>query len=102
MLKEWINLRPWQTVKSQEQYQKRHTYTFLVNPHATRLQIKVVLKEIFPGIKIQKIRTTTRKPVLQKKTLRQKLNKKIYTKTKKKVFVQLHPGYSLPLFKTTE
>ena len=96
MLNEWVNLQIWQTKKSQQQYEERQIYTFIVNPQATCLQIKQALKEIFPDVKVKEVRTSLKKPVLQKTSLLRKMNRNIFTKKKKKAFVELYPGYKLP------
>ena len=49
-------------------------------------------------IKIKKVRTSRQSPVLRQSRYLQKSPTKIYTKLKKKAFVELMPGEKLAIF----
>ncbi|CAJ0749013.1 23663_t:CDS:10 [Entrophospora sp. SA101] len=76
-------------------YQKSKFYAFYVLPSANKFQIKQELEKMFP-IKVKKVRTSRQKPVLHKARFLQKSPSKIYTKLKKKAFIELMPGSKLP------
>ncbi|CAG8761143.1 14841_t:CDS:2, partial [Cetraspora pellucida] len=55
------------------------------------------LEKMF-AVKIKKIRTSRQKPVLRQARYLQKSPTRIYTKLRKKAFVELMPGQKLPVF----
>ena len=87
--------------KSFEQQAKAKIYTFYVHPVANKFQIKQAIedyeKQLGRKVKVKKIRTCREKPVKQKTSLLRKFPGKIYTKLRKKAFVQLQPGYQLTM-----
>lgn len=83
------------SAKSHQQREKQRIYTFFVHPKANKSQIKLAIEEIFPKVKVKKIRTNRQKPVLQKVSFLRKFPGVLKTELKKKAFVQLHPGYQL-------
>ena|ERR1044072_1799494 len=91
--------RPVLTKKSFEQ-QKKGTYVFYVHPKANKFKIEQAIKnyekKLGRKVEIEKIRTCQEKPVKQKTSLLQKFPGK-YTKLRKKVYVQLKPGYRLTM-----
>ncbi|MCE8163644.1 MAG: 50S ribosomal protein L23 [Candidatus Moeniiplasma glomeromycotorum] len=89
--------KPILTEKSQLVYQKSKIYTFYVSPSANKFQIKQAIAEMFQ-VKVKKVRTNRQKPVLRQARYLQKSPTKIYTKLKKKAWVELMPGQKLPLF----
>lgn len=92
--------KPVLTEKSQFVYQKNKIYTFYVLPAANKFQIKKAVETMFldAKIKVKKVRTSCQKPVLQKTRYLQKSPSRIYTKLRKKAFVELMPGQKLPIF----
>jgi len=58
-------------VESEKSYNnlEHSTYTFLVNPNATKTTIKHALEELYNGIKVESVRTQNRKGK-QKRTRR--------------------------------
>ncbi|CAJ0851486.1 778_t:CDS:2 [Entrophospora sp. SA101] len=76
---------------SQLLYQKNKIYAFYVLPSANKFQIKQELEKMFQ-VKIKKVRTSRHKPVLRQTRYLQKSPTRIYTKLKKKAFVELMPG----------
>lgn len=92
--------KPILTHKSQVLYQrsKNKVCTFYVLPSANKFQIKQAFKEMFPNIEIEKVRTSRQKSVLQKTRYLQKSATRIYTKLRKKAFVELKPNQKLPDF----
>ena len=89
--------KPVLTEKGQILYQKNKIFTFYVSPSANKFQIKQELEGMF-NVKIKKIRTSRQKPVLRQSRYLQKAATKIFTKLKKKAFVELMPGEKLPIF----
>ncbi|WNE39975.1 MAG: 50S ribosomal protein L23 [Mycoplasmataceae bacterium] len=89
--------KPVLTEKGQILYQKNKIYTFYVSPAANKFQIKKELEGMF-DIKIKKVRTSRQSPVLRQSRYLQKSPTKIYTKLKKKAFVELMPGEKLAIF----
>jgi len=89
--------KPLLTEKGQLIYQKNKIYAFYVSPSANKFQIKQELEKMFQ-VKVKKIRTSRQKPVLRKTRYLQRSPTKIYTKLKKKAFVELMPGQKLPIF----
>ena len=89
--------KPLLTEKGQLIYQKNKIYAFYVSPSANKFQIKQELEKMFQ-VKVKKIRTSRQKPVLRQTRYLQRSPTKIYTKLKKKAFVELMPGQKLPLF----
>ena len=92
--------KPILTEKSQLIYQKNKVYSFYVAPSANKFQIAKALQEMFQdsNLKIKNIRTSRQKPFLQKTRYLQKHPIRIYTKLRKKAFVELIPGQKLPFF----
>ena len=92
--------KPILTEKSQLIYQKNKVYTFYVLPSANKFQIKNALEAMFSDskIKVKSVRTSRQKPVLQKTRYLQKSPTRIYTKLRKKAFVELMPGQKMPDF----
>ena len=80
--------------KSYQQQEKAKIYSFWVNPRANKFQIKQFIEQFF-RVKVKKIRTCREKPVQQKVSLLRRFPGKIYTKLRKKAFIQLVPGYQL-------
>jgi large subunit ribosomal protein L23 len=80
--------------KSYQQQEKEKIYTFWVNPRANKFQIKQFVEQFFQ-VKVKKVRTCREKPVLQKTSLLRRFPGKLYTKLRKKAFIQLAPGYQL-------
>ena len=89
--------KPLLTEKGQLLYQKNKIYAFYVLPSANKFQIKQELEKMFQ-VKIKKVRTSRHKPVLRQTRYLQKSPTRIYTKLKKKAFVELMPGQKLPIF----
>ncbi|WNE41074.1 MAG: 50S ribosomal protein L23 [Mycoplasmataceae bacterium] len=89
--------KPVLTEKGQSLYQKNKIYTFYVSPTANKFQIKQKLEEMF-GAKIKKVRTSRQQPVLRQSRYLQKSPTKIYTKLRKKAFVELMTGEKLNIF----
>jgi large subunit ribosomal protein L23 len=90
-------IKPVLTEKGQLLYQKNKIYAFYVLPSANKFQIKQELEKMFQ-VKVKKIRTSRQKPVLRQARYLQKSPTRIYTKLKKKAFIELMPGQKLPLF----
>ena len=90
-------IKPILSKKSVNALEKRNVYTFMVSPKANKFQIKKALEELFQ-VKVKKVRTTRKKPVLQSSRYLQKAPKKIYTKLEKKAFVELFPGQEIKDF----
>ena len=55
-----ILLRPLVTEKGTHQSTRYNSYTFMVNPHATKDQIRAAVEELF-NVKVEKVRTQNRK-----------------------------------------
>ena len=55
-----VLLRPLVTEKGTHQSTHRHAYPFEVNLWATKDQIKAAVKELFPEVKVEKVRTQNR------------------------------------------
>ena len=90
-------LKPVLTEKSQSLYQKNKIYAFYVLPSANKFQIRQELEKMFQ-VKIKKVRTSRQKPVLRQARYLQKSPTRIYTKLRKKAFVELMPGQKIPIF----
>ena len=80
--------------KSYQQQQKEKVYAFWVNPRVNKFQIKQFIENFFQ-VKVKKVRTCREKPVQQKASLLRRFPGKLYTKLRKKAFIQLVPGYRL-------
>ena len=89
--------KPLLTEKGQLLYQKNKIYAFYVLPSANKFQIKQELEKMFQ-VKIKTVRTSRQKPVLRQTRYLQKSPTKIYTKLRKKAFVELMPGQKLANF----
>ena len=89
--------KPVLTEKSQSLHKNNKIYAFYVLPSANKFQIKQELERMFV-VKIKKIRTSRQKPVLRQARYLQKSPTRIYTKLRKKAFVELMPGQKLPVF----
>jgi len=92
--------KPILTEKSQFLNKNNKVYSFYVLPSANKFQIKKAVEEMFKdaNIKVKNVRTSRQKPVLQKSRYLQKSPSRIYTKLKKKAFVELISGQNLPNF----
>jgi large subunit ribosomal protein L23 len=90
-------IKPLLTEKGQLLYQKNKIYAFYVLPSSNKFQIKQELENMFQ-VKVKKIRTSRQKPVLRQTRYLQKSPTRVYTKLKKKAFVELMPGQKLPIF----
>ena|SRR5205085_2911577 len=89
--------KPLLTEKVQSLYQKNKIYAFYVLPSANKFQIKQELEKMFQ-VKIKKVRTSRQKPVLRQTRYLQKSPTRVYTKLRKKAFVELMPGQKLANF----
>ena len=90
--------KPVLTEKAQSLYQKKNkVYVFSVLASANKFQIKQELEKMFQ-VKVKTVRTSRQKPVLRQARYLQKSPTRIYTKLKKKAFVELIPGQKLPIF----
>jgi large subunit ribosomal protein L23 len=89
--------KPVLTEKGQLIYQKSKVYAFYVLPSANKFQIKQTLEEMFQ-VKVKKVRTSRQKPVLRQTRYLQKSPTRVYTKLRKKAFIELMPGQKLPIF----
>ncbi|MCE8162611.1 MAG: 50S ribosomal protein L23 [Candidatus Moeniiplasma glomeromycotorum] len=65
-----------------------------VNPKANKFQIKKAFEELF-RVKVEKVNTTRKKPVLQKSSYLQRFPGKSYTKMQKKAFIKLTANQKL-------
>jgi large subunit ribosomal protein L23 len=90
-------LKPVLSEKSRLSHEKNKIYTFYVTPSSNKFQIKNEFEKMF-NVKVKKIRTTKQKPVVHKAKYLQKSPTKIYTKLKKKAFVELAQGQELKNF----
>ena len=90
-------IKPILTEKGQLIYQNNKVYTIYVLPSANKFQIKKAFQEMFQ-VKVKKVRTSRQKPVLRQTRYLQKSPTRIYTKLRKKAFVELMPGQKLPIF----
>jgi large subunit ribosomal protein L23 len=89
--------KPLLTEKGQLLYQKNKIYAFYVLPSANKFQIKQELENMFQ-VKVKKVRTSRRKPVLRQTRYLQKSPTRIYTKLRKIARIELMPGQKLPIF----
>ena len=90
--------KPILTEKAQSLYQKNNKiYVFSVLPSANKFQIKQELEKMFQ-VKVKTVRTSRQKPVLRQARYLQKSPTRIYTKLKKKAFIELMPGQKLAIF----
>ena len=55
-----IIVRPLITEKGTHQSAHRHAFPFEVNPWATKEEIKAAVEEMFPGVRVHKVRTQNR------------------------------------------
>lgn len=55
-----VVIRPLVTEKGTHQSTRYNSYTFMVNPLATKVQIAAAVKELF-NVRVEKVRTATRK-----------------------------------------
>lgn len=55
-----ILLRPLVTEKSMHQANHRRAFPFVVNPWATKDEIKLAIQELFPEVRVKKVRTQNR------------------------------------------
>ncbi len=89
-----IIIKPILSEKSQLIYQKNKICSFYVLPQSNKFQIKKAFEEMFQ-VKVKSVRTSRQKPVLQKTRYLQKSPSRIYTKLRKKAFIELMPGQKL-------
>ena|SRR5256885_280361 len=64
-----------------------------VSPSANKFQIKKAFEEL--GVKVEKVNTSRKKPVLQKSSHLQRFPGKTYTKLQKKAFIKLATNQKL-------
>jgi large subunit ribosomal protein L23 len=86
--------KPILSEKSQLLYHKSRVCSFYVLPSANKFQIKKAFEEMFK-VKVKNVRTSRQKPVLHKTRYLQKSPTRIYTKLRKKAFIELIPGQKL-------
>src|SRR5687768_10859663 len=86
--------KPVYSEKSRFTYQKNKVCVFYVSPQANKFQIKKNFEEMFQ-VKVKKVRTSRQKPVQQRIRFRQKFPGKLYTKLRKKAFIELMPNQEL-------
>jgi len=55
-----ILVRPLVTEKSMHQANHRKAFPFVVNPWATKEEIKAAVEELFPEVRVKKVRTQNR------------------------------------------
>lgn len=84
------------TEKSKFLQEKQNTFSFLCLPNINKNQIRREILEIFPELKIKKIRTCIYKPTKQKLRYTRKLPGSHQTKKEKKAFVELAPDSVIP------
>src|SRR3954470_17950926 len=65
-----------------------------VIPSANKFQIKNAFEELFK-VKVKRVNTTRKKPVLQKSSHLRRFPGKSYTKMQKKAFIELIPNQKL-------
>jgi large subunit ribosomal protein L23 len=90
-------IKPILTEKGQSLYQENKIYSFYVLPSANKFQIKQELEKLFQ-VKVKKVRTSRQKPVLRQTRYLQKSPTRIYTKLRKKAFIELMAGQKLAVF----
>ena len=86
--------KPILSEKSQLLYHKSKVCSFYVLPSANKFQIKKAFEEMFK-VKVKNVRTSRQKPVLRQTRYLQKSPTRIYTKLKKKAFIELMSGQKL-------
>ena len=85
-------VRPVVTEKSSAAYAARREYAFVVDPAATKLQIREAVEQMF-DVRVRKVRTAQ-----QRKRLRS-MGKTRGTRAKwKKAYVSLHEGDTIEIF----
>ncbi|MFN4181851.1 MAG: 50S ribosomal protein L23 [bacterium] len=77
-------------------YAEMGVYTFLVHPNATKIQVKQAIEKLFQ-VKVAKVRLVHLFPKQRMRFGRRTIYRG-KTTAKKKAYVQLKPGYSLPKF----
>jgi len=87
-----VIIRPVHTEKSVSDIQASNTYHFRVSPSATKSQIRHAIEELFPGRKVEDVRTLW---VRGKK--RGPRWRRGVTSTWKKAIVRLRPGDTIDL-----
>jgi len=81
-----ILIRPLVTEKGTHQSQHKHAYPFEVNSWATKEEIKAAVLELFPGVRVSKVRTQNRQG--KQRRYRFKMGR---LPSWKKAIVTLHP-----------
>jgi large subunit ribosomal protein L23 len=90
-----IIIKPVLTEKSKLINQKeKGKVCVAVNPQANKFQIKKAFEELF-RVKVERINTTRKKPVLQRSSYLQRFPGKSYTKLQKKAFIKLATNQKL-------
>jgi len=87
-----ILLRPLVTEKGVHRASRNNQYAFEIHREATKLDVKRAVEELF-GVKVEKVRTQTRKGKLRRYRFR-------YGRTSdwKKAIVQLHQDHRIDFF----
>ena len=87
-----ILLRPLVTEKGVHRASRNNQYAFEIHREATKLDVKKAVEELF-GVKVEKVRTQTRKGKLRRYRFR-------YGRTSdwKKAIVQLHEDHRIDFF----
>jgi len=87
-----IVIKPLHTEKSVNDMNDANTYHFEVNPRASKMQIRRAIEELFPGCKVDEVRTLR---------VRGKSRRVGYsmgeTKARKKAMVRLKAGHSIDI-----
>jgi large subunit ribosomal protein L23 len=85
-------VRPVVTEKSSAAYAARHEYAFVVDPAATKLQIREAIEQLF-DVRVKKVRTA------QQRKRRRTMGKTKGTRAHwKKAYVSLHEGDTIEIF----
>jgi large subunit ribosomal protein L23 len=85
-------VKPVVTEKSSAAYGARQEYAFMVDPRATKPQIREAIERLF-DVRVKKVRTAQ-----QRKTIRSMGRTKGTRARWKKAYVSLHEGDSIPIF----
>jgi large subunit ribosomal protein L23 len=85
-------VRPVVTEKSSAAYAARREYAFVVDPAATKLQIRAAIEHLF-DVRVKKVRTA------QQRKKRRSMGKTKGTRAQwKKAYVSLHEGDTIEIF----
>lgn len=88
-----VLLKPLVTEKGTSQQEKANQFAFLVHPDANRIQIKKAVEELFPEVKVRKVRT-----MIRKGKPRRSYGRYHYTNTTKRALVTLREGDNIDFF----